>query len=218
MIIGSASGLIVGVALRLLLGFWGAPSTKVLMTSATKTSASTNTTPRMISAEIRKTAPMPSAAARTAVEDGAVKFIIRSPSNSNESSVAKILLDLGSIALCRSGDGIRVWSNGQWQKVRALKQLSGYAVGRAWELQNCAALGDAAKRLPKGATTYLVMPVAQELRLVGAVERALPVSLTNETRIVIRVERTPGGHVRWILQRAIGRDGTEISPNTIFSI
>jgi hypothetical protein len=172
----------------------------------------------VVPAEIRQAAPLPSPEARAALEAGAVKFIIRGETNSEETEVARILLNSGALPLCQNGETISVLRSGHWEPVRNLDQFSQYAAGRAWELAQRDALGAAGNQLPASAKTFLLMPIEQELRLVGAVEKALPSPLSEHSRIEIMVQRTPGGHVRWTLQRAIRRDNTQILPNTTLPI
>jgi len=218
-ITGVATGLTLGLVVRVVLGAWAPPVEEGARTSAAPRNAVLpHSNPEMVSAEIRQTTQLPSVEGRAAVEAGSVRFVIRGGANSDETEVARILLDLGSVALCRDGETISVWRSGHWDPIRSLDQFSGYAVSRAWELANHEALGAASEQLSSSASTFLLMPLQQELRLVGAVEKALPAPLIDHTRIEIMVERTPGGHIRWTLQRVVRRDGAQMLSNTTLPI
>lgn len=216
---GAVSGTLVGLVLRLVLGGWWPASPD----EGDRLAASSNATPSnadlsVVPAEIRPSASMPSPEARAALEGGSVKFIIRGAGTSDETDVAQVLLDLGAMPLCQDGAAMSVWRSGRWEPVRNLDQFASFAVGRAWALARRDALGPAAEQLSTSAKTYLLMPLEQELRLVGAVERALPAPLAEHSRIEITVEKTPAGHLRWTLIRATRRDSSQILPNTTLPI
>ena len=216
-ITGLASGVAVGLALRLAMGTLIAPVEQVVK-SAPPAVEPAHANPPTAVAEIRQATESPSAEARAAVEGGAIKFIIRGGANADESEVATILLQSGALPLCHDGQTISIWNVERWEPLRTLDQLSQYAVGRAWELTRHASLGPAGNQLPASASIVLVMPIQQEMRLVGAVERALASPLINHSRIELAVEKTPGGHIRWTLQRAIRRDNSQLLPNIILPI
>ena len=213
-LVGAGTGALVGLALRLMFGGWSPASTD----NGDNRAASSALAPSkadlvVVPAEIRQAATTPSAEARAALEGGAVKFIIRGAGSSDETDVAQVLLGLGALPLCQDRGTMSVLRSGRWELVRNLDQFSQYAVGRAWEFSRRNALGIAGEQLSPSAKTYLLMPLEQELRLVGAVERALSTPLAEHSRIEITLERTPGGHVRWTLVRATRHDNSEILPN-----
>jgi hypothetical protein len=213
-LVGASAGLIVGIAMRLGLAFAWPSMTEEPAQPLTPVTATAPVHVNTVAAEIRQATSLPSAEARAAVEAGTVKYIIRGKAKSDETQVARILLDLGSVVLCRESENIRIWSSDRWQTIKSFEQLSGYAVGRAWEVANHDALGPAGAQLTSSAQTFLLMPAEQELRLIAAVEKVLPTPLIDHVRIEILVERTPGGHVRWTLQRAVRRDNTQLLPNS----
>ena len=134
---GTAGGAVVGVIARLMISLMWSPETPAAIDNQPPTvpAAQSKGLQGMV-VEIQQAAQMPSAEARTAVETGSVKFIIRGKNKADDSDVARILLDMGALPLSREGNVVRMWTSDGWQTVKTFDSLSGYAIGRAWEVVN----------------------------------------------------------------------------------
>jgi len=219
---GGVAGLALGLSLRIM----------VVSCVSPKMPAIEKPTPRLpqmteahadsqMAADIRQAVSSPSAEARAAVEAGTVRFVIRPGPNADDAEVARILLELGAMPIYQNGDALSLWkaSEGQWVPVRSSEDLSGYGTARAWALPHPDVLGSAAASLPRAAQVFLVLPIDQEMRVVGAVEQALrPRPLGDYGQIELTLKKTPGGHVQWALQRVVRQDNVEVFPRTILPI
>ncbi len=219
---GGIAGLTLGLLVRITLGLFAAPdAAKVTLLTTPSHQTEQRPSDSTPSVDIRQAAYAPSREARKAVEGGVVKFIIRPGPNANNADVARILLRLGALPVSQNGEVFSIWNSAesQWEQIRSAKNLSGYAVSRAWELPHREALEEQAAKLPLSAMVFLALPNDQELRLVGAVEHALePLALADFGRIELTLVKTFGGHIQWTLERAVRRDDSEIAPNIILSI
>ncbi len=219
---GGVAGLTLGLVLRITIVFVAAPDAAKVATTATPPQL-TEQRPSDASppADIRQAAYSPSTEARTAVEGGVVKFVIRPGPNSDNAGVARILMRLGALPVSRNGEVLSIWNSAesQWEQIRSAESLSGYAISRAWELPHRESLEKQAAKLPASAMVFLALPTDQEMRLVGAVEHALqPHPLAGYGRVELTLAMTSGGHIQWTLQRAVRRGGSEIVPNVMLSI
>jgi hypothetical protein len=219
---GGAAGLVLGLSLRIIVVLCDSPRVPAIETAAPQfPQTAEDRAGSQMTADIRQAAGSPSTEARAAVEAGSVKFVIRPGPNAEDADVARILLELGAMPISQNGDALSVWkaSEGQWVPVRSAEDLSGYGIARAWALPHSDGLGSAAARLPRAAQVFLVLPSDQEMRIVGAVEQALrPRPLSDYGRIELTLEKTPGGHVQWALQRVVRQDNAELFPRTILPI
>lgn len=213
-VVGASAGLVVGITVRVVISLLSPQISQECFKSRVPAEVAGSNRSNTAAAEIRQAAERPSAEAQAAVASGAVKFIIRGSSKSDETEVARILMDLGAAALCQEGEKVMLWDSDVWKPITTLDQLSGYAIGRAWEVANHAALGRVGDQVSRSAQLFLLLPADQELRLTAAVEKVLPSPLANHSQIEIVVERSQGGHVRWTLHRVVRRDSGDLLLDT----
>jgi hypothetical protein len=219
---GGVAGLVLGLSLRIIVALCASPRIPAIEAAAPRLPhTAEDPADSQTATDIRQAAGSPTREGRAAVEAGSVKFVIHPGPNADDADVARILLELGAIPICQNGDALSVWkaSEGQWVPIRSSEDLSGYGIARAWALPHPNVLGSAAANLPPAAQVFLVLPSDQEMRVVGAVEQALrPRPLSDYGRIELTLEKTPGGHVQWALQRVVRQDNAELFPRTILPI
>jgi hypothetical protein len=122
--------------------------------------------------EVRRDLPVPSVEAAEAVEQG--RFIMQI-SHPDETRLVRIMADRGGLVLAEAGQQLYLLGPGTRTPVATANVLwSEYSLQRMWAIgspQSVIALGYNASASDR---VYLVMPLAWEKSLAGALESLLP--------------------------------------------